>query len=89
MAARKRRSKVRLAEVACARLPLEFRALAGQFAKHFRTFAARAAVILDKPSDEILQDIHASREAQLKQYLTGDEYRIPRPTLAVSAVRRA
>lgn len=74
-------------EVAIARLPLVFRAPAGRFAEHFRNFAARAAVILDKQADEVLKEIYRSWDAQLEEFLVEDAYLVPMPALAVSAVR--
>ena len=76
-------------EVSAVRLPLCFRAPKGQFPKHFRAFAARAAVILDKQSDDVLGKIYATWEAQLEDFLMADDhYQVPMPALAVSAVRR-
>ncbi len=76
-------------EVSGARLPLVFKAPAGQFADYFRTFAARAAVILDEQSDEVLKEIYTDWDTQLEDFLVGDEYHVPMPALAVSAVRGA
>ena len=75
-------------DVSVVRLPLIFRAPVGEFADHFRAFAARAAVILDKQSDAILQEIYSAWDAQLAEFLLDDEYRVPMPALAVSAVRK-
>jgi ubiquinone/menaquinone biosynthesis C-methylase UbiE len=75
-------------DVSAVRLPLVFRAPKGQFPKHFRAFAARAAVILDQQSDDVLREIYANWENQLDDFLVGDEhYHVPMPALAVSAVR--
>lgn len=76
-------------EVSCVRLPLVFRAPAGQFADHFRNFAARAAVILDKQTDEVLKEIYNTWDTELEEFLIGGAYHVPMPALAVSAVRRA
>ncbi len=75
--------------VSFVRLPLIFKAPVGQFATHFRIFAARAAVILDKQDASVLKEIYACWEAQLEEFRKGDEYRVPMPALAVSAVRTA
>ncbi|MBF9059186.1 methyltransferase domain-containing protein [Rhodobacterales bacterium HKCCSP123] len=75
-------------EVLAVRLPLVFRAPKGQFPEHFRAFAARAAVILDKQPDDVLSEIYSAWEAQLEDFLMGDDYyHVPMPALAVSAVR--
>ena len=74
-------------ELSATRLPLVFRSPAGKFAEHFRTFAARAAVILDQQSDAVLGQIYSAWEDQLDEYLLNEEYRVPMPALAVSAVR--
>lgn len=76
-------------DVSMSRLPLVFRAPAGRFAEHFRTFAARAAVILDRQPDEILKEIRASWDAQLAEFSVGTAYHVPMPALAVSAVRES
>jgi len=76
-------------EVSSVRLPLVFRAPAGHFAEHFRTFAARAAVILDKQTDEVLKDIYATWDTQLQDFRVADDFQVPMPALAVSAVRVA
>jgi len=78
-----------LDEVSTVRLPLVFKAPVGRFAEHFRNFAARAAVILDKQPDAVLHDIYASWDDQLAAFVVGDAYHIPMPALAVSAVRKA
>ena len=75
-------------EVSFLRLPLVFRCLAGAFAEHFRNFAARAAVILDRQDDAVLKEIHSSWETQLEAFLVDGELRVPMPALAVSAVCR-
>lgn len=75
-------------DVAFQRIPLIFSAPAGKFPEHFRKFAARAAVILDKQNDATSREIHSSWDAQLEEFLFGSEYRVPMPALAVSAVRR-
>ncbi len=75
-------------EVSVVRLPLVFRAPAGKFTEHFKNFAARSAVILDKQSDAVLKEIHSSWDAQLEEFLVDEEYQVPMPALAVSAVRR-
>ena len=64
--------------VSCVRLPLVFRAPKGQFAEHFRNFAARAAVILDKQTDEVLTEIYATWDSQLEEFLVGGEYHVRR-----------
>lgn len=74
-------------EISLLELPLVFRSPAGKFAEHFRNFAARAAVILDRQGDAILQEIYSSWDAQLEDFLVDGEYRVPMPALAVSAVR--
>ena len=76
-------------EFSSARLPLVFNAPKGQFAKHFRNFAARAAVILDKQNEDVLKEIYTAWEAQLEDFLDGDEYRVPMPAIVATAVRRA
>lgn len=76
-------------EFSSARLPLVFKAPKGQFAKHFRTFAARAAVILDTQDADVLKEIYTSWEAQLEDFLVGDEYHVPMPAIAVAGVRVA
>ena len=70
-------------------LPLVFTAPQGRFAEHFRSFAARAAVILDAQSNDVLDDIYASWDARLGDYLLDGRYEVPMPALAVSAVREA
>jgi len=74
--------------VSVVRLPLVFRAPAGKFTEHFRNFAARAAVILDKQSDAVLKEIYSAWDTQLEEFLIDDEYKVPMPALAVSAVRK-
>lgn len=74
-------------DIAIERLPLVFRAPAGRFAGQFRQFAARAAVILDKQEDAVTQAIYDQWDALLQDYLDGEEYHVPMPALAVSAVR--
>ncbi len=69
------------------RLPLVFRAPVGRFTEHFRSFAARAAVILDKQSDAVLEKIRSAWDRQLEEFLVDGEYQVPTPALAVSAVR--
>lgn len=76
-------------EFSSARVPLVFKAPKGQFAKHFRNFAARAAVILDKQSEDVLKEIYTSWETQLEDFVDGDEYQVPMPAIVVTAVRRA
>ncbi len=73
--------------VCFARLPLVFKAPKGKFVDHFRNFAARAAVILDKQTDAALADIYTAWDSQLAQFLVGDHYEVPMPALAVSATR--
>lgn len=75
-------------EVSCLRLSLVFRCPAGAFAEHFRNFAARAAVILDRQDDAVLKEIHSSWDTQLDAFLVDGELQVPMPALAVSAVRR-
>ena len=74
-------------DVSVETLPLFFTAPAGKFAEHFRTFAARAAVILDQQTDAISKEIYASWEQQLEEFLVDGQYQVPMPALAVSAVR--
>lgn len=74
-------------EFSSARVPLIFKAPKGQFAKHFRNFAARAAVILDKQNEYALKEIYSSWDTQLKDFLDGEEYHVPMPAIAVTAVR--
>lgn len=69
-------------------LPLEFKAPEGKFAEHFRNFAARAAVILDQQNETVLQEIYASWENLLAEFLLDGRYCVPMPALAVSAIRR-
>ena len=76
-------------EVSSFRLPLVFKAPKGHFAEYFRNFAARAAVILDKQAENVLEEIYASWNSQLEEFLVGDEHHVPMPALAVSAVRGA
>ena len=73
-------------DVSAHTLPLAFTAPAGKFAEHFRTFAARAAVILDQQSETTLEKIYALWEAKLEEFLVDGQYRVPMPALAVSAV---
>lgn len=75
-------------EVSFLRLPLVFRCPAGAFAEHFRSFAARAAVILDRQDDTVLNEIHSSWDTQLDAFLVDGELQVPMPALAVSAMRR-
>lgn len=72
-------------DVSFRRLPLVFRAPVGKFAEHFRNFAARAAVILDKQSDTVLGDIYSAWDSQLEDFRINGEYQVPMPALAVSA----
>ncbi len=74
-------------EVSVQMLPLTFRAPAGRFAENFKAFAARAAVILDRQDDAVLQEIYKSWDAQLSEFLVEGHYEVPMPALAVSAVR--
>ncbi len=74
-------------DISVTNLPLEFRAPEGGFVEHFRAFAARAAVILDKQSSETLEAIYAAWNTQLDAFLVDGTYRVPMPALAVSAVR--
>lgn len=76
-------------EFSSARVPLVFKAPKGQFAKHFRLFAARAAVILDKQREDVLKEIYTSWETQLEDWLDGGEYQVPMPAIVATAVRRA
>lgn len=76
-------------EVSVVRLPLVFKAPKGKFAEHFRRFAARAAVILDKQAEDILEEIYAAWDSQLEEFRIGNEYQVPMPALAVSAVWKA
>lgn len=68
-------------------LPLVFTAPEGRFADHFRAFAARAAVILDQQTDAVLDQLHATWDDQLEEFIEQGEYRIPMPALAVSGMR--
>lgn len=77
------------AEFSSARVPLVFKAPRGQFAKHFRKFAARAAVILDKQNEEVLNEIYSSWDTQLEDFLDGDEYCVPMPAIVATAIRGA
>jgi ubiquinone/menaquinone biosynthesis C-methylase UbiE len=74
-------------EVSFLRLPLVFRCPAGRFAEHFRNFAVRAAVILDRQNDAALKEIHSSWDSQLQEFDVDGELQVPMPALAVSAVR--
>jgi hypothetical protein len=74
-------------EFSSARLPLVFKAPKRQFAQHFRNFAARAAVILDKQDKDVLQEIYTTWETQLQDFLDGDEYHVPMPAIVATAVR--
>lgn len=74
--------------VSSLRLPLVFRCPAGGFAGHFRNFAARAAVILDRQDDAVLREIYASWDSQLDAFVVDRELQVPMPAVAVSAVRR-
>lgn len=75
-------------EVSCRRLPIVFRCPAGRFAEHFRNFAARSAVILDRQDEAIQEAIHADWDSQLQAFLVEGELQVPMPALAVAAVRR-
>ena len=75
-------------EVSSLQLPLVFRCPAGTFAEHFRNFAARAAVILDRQDEAVLKEIHSSWDTQLEEFIVDGELQVPMPALAVSAVRR-
>jgi SAM-dependent methyltransferase len=75
-------------EVSALCLPLVFACPAGTFAEHFRTFAARAAVILDQQEDAVLKEIHSSWDAELDAFILDGTVRVPMPALAVSAVRK-
>lgn len=68
-------------------LPVVFTAPAGQFVEHFRQFAARAAVILDQQTDDVLKQIYMAWDTQLDDFIVDGHYRVPMPALAVSAVR--
>ena len=76
-------------DVSVRTLPLVFTAPAGKFPDYFRNFAARSAVILDQQADAVLNEIYASWETQLQEFLVDGQYRVPMPALAVSAIRRA
>lgn len=78
--------KAGFTEVSAVPLDLVFRAPVGKFAEHFRAFAARAAVILDRQPDDVLKDIYASWDEQLEALLVDEEYLVPMPAFAVSAV---
>jgi len=73
------------ADVSAARLPLIYRAPAGRFAEHFRTFSVRSAVILDKQTDAALDEIYRAWNTEMENYLVDGEYRVPMPALALSA----
>lgn len=74
-------------DVSVQQLPLVFKAPAGQFAEHFKTFAARAAIILNKQSDSVVNDIYSAWDTQLNEFLKDGLYQVPMPALAVSAER--
>lgn len=74
-------------DVSSVLIPLVFKAPKGHFAEHFRNFAARAAVILDNQSEDTLKEIYATWETLLEDYLIEDQYRVPMPALAVTALR--
>ena len=76
-------------EFSSAQVPLVFKAPKGRFAKHFRNFAARAAVILDKQNEGVLKEIYTSWETQLEDFLNGEEYHVPMPAIVATAVRTA
>jgi SAM-dependent methyltransferase len=78
--------KAGFTEVSAVPLDLVFKAPVGEFAGHFRAFAARAAVILDKQADDVLKAIYESWDEQLDELVVGEEYVVPMPALAVSAV---
>jgi SAM-dependent methyltransferase len=73
--------------VSCAELPLMFRCPADAFADHFRNFAARAAVILDRQDEAVLAEIYNAWESALEDFVMNGELQVPMPALAVSAVR--
>ena len=75
-------------EVSFLRLPLVFRCPAGAFAEHFRNFAARAAVILDRQDNAVLKEIYSSWDTQLDAFIVERELQVPMPAIAVSAVRK-
>jgi ubiquinone/menaquinone biosynthesis C-methylase UbiE len=75
------------ADVEVRHLPLVFRAREGAFADHFRIFAARAAVILDRQTDDVLHNIYSAWDAQLQDYLVDGVYEVPMPAIAASALR--
>ena len=75
-------------EISLLRLPLVFRAPAGKFAEHFRNFAARAAVVLDRQTAVVAEEIYSSWQSQLDAFLVDGEFRVPMPALAVAAVRK-
>jgi len=75
-------------KVSALRLPLVFRCPAGAFAEHFRNFAARAAVILDRQEEAVRKEIHSSWDRQLNEFIVDGDLHIPLPALAVSAVRK-
>ncbi len=74
-------------EFSSARVPLVFKAPKGQFARYFRNFAARAAVILDEQNEDVLKEIYSAWETQLEDFLVEDEYRVPMPAIVATAVR--
>ncbi|MEM9107218.1 MAG: methyltransferase domain-containing protein [Pseudomonadota bacterium] len=74
-------------EFSIVQLPLVFVAPEGEFAEHFKKFAARAAVVLDRQSDATLKIIKSAWDSQLAEFLVDDEYHVPMPALAVSAIR--
>ena len=76
------------ADVSVQQLQLVFKAPAGEFAEHFRNFAARAAIILGKQSDSVVNDIYSTWDTQLDEFIQDGVYRVPMPALAVSAVRQ-
>ena len=74
-------------DVRAERLPLEFRAPEGRFAKHFRVFSARSAVILDVQDKGVMTHLETAWEEGLAPFLRDGEYRVPMPAMAVTAVR--
>lgn len=74
-------------EISACVLPLFFTAPVGKFTENFRTFAARAAVILDQQPEEVLEQIYSAWDDQLTEFLVDGHYRVPMPALAVCAVR--
>lgn len=79
--------KAELEMLSIRKLPLVFRAPAGEFPEYFRNFAARAAIILDTQRDDVKKEIYSAWDRELEAFLTDRGYEVPMPALAVSAHR--